>query len=65
MLKYKHFVLSKVRRRHIGPIEGELSVDDLKTVEREIVVCVQRDAFKEHFSQGVRSESSSQVVPEN
>ena len=54
-----------MRRRHIGPIEGELSVDDLKTVEREIVVCVQRDAFKEHFSLGVKSESSSQVVPEN
>lgn len=37
------------------PIKGELSVGDLKGAEREIVVCVQRDTFKEHFSQEVKS----------
>ena len=59
LLKYKHFLVSKMRRRHDGnrmePVKGELSVDDLKGAEREIVLCVQRDAFKEHFSHEVKS----------
>ena len=61
LLKYKLFLLSKVRHHdegnHLGPIKGELSVDDLKRAEKEIVVCVQREAFKEHFSQVVKSKS--------
>ena len=67
LLKYKLFLLSKVRHQdegnHLGPIKGELSVDDLKRAEKEIVVCVQREDFKEHFSQVMKSESPSQVVP--
>ena len=47
---------------HLGPIKGELSVDDLKGAERKLL-CVQREAFKEHFSQVMKSESPSQVVP--
>ena len=50
-----------MRRRHDGnrmePVKGELSVDDLKGAEREIVLCVQMDAFKEHFSHEVKSKS--------
>ena len=61
LLKYKLFLLSKVRHHdegnHLGRIKGELSVDDLKRAENEIVVCVQREAFKEHFSQVVKSKS--------
>ncbi|XP_068711314.1 uncharacterized protein [Montipora foliosa] len=61
LLKYKLFLLSKVRNHdegnHVGPIKGELSVDDVKRAEKEIVLCVQREAFKEHFSQVVKSKS--------
>ena len=42
---------------NLGPNTGELSVDDLKRAEKEIVMCVRREAFKEHFSQVLKSKS--------